>query len=112
MTAFHKSAWVGALLVVVLIAACSRSGREQQEKDMKKTGIDVVKEKHAPELLSLHGVVGVYIGQTGAGDSCIYVMVVRRDTDLVRKIPTALEGYPVLIQETGEIRPMNEKGAG
>ena len=76
---------------------------------MNKRGINVVKEAHEAEFLALRGVVGVYIGQTETGDSCIYVMIAKKDPELERKIPPSLESYPVRVQETGEIRPMPKK---
>jgi hypothetical protein len=56
-------------------------------------------------LMSLPGVVGTAQGLCG-GQSCIKVYVIKRTTELEQKIPHILEGYPVMIEETGEIRPL------
>jgi hypothetical protein len=34
-------------------------------------------------------------------------MVVKETEDLKRRIPNFIEGYPVLIEESGVIRPLN-----
>jgi hypothetical protein len=35
--------------------------------------------------------------------------VIQKTPELEQKIPRTLEGYPVVIEETGEIRPLPEK---
>ena len=78
-----------------------RGGKMTPQRD-----VNLVKEEHAGELMSLPGVVGVYVGALEDGKPCIGVMVVRKTRELEQKIPKMLEGYPVRIDETGEIKPM------
>jgi hypothetical protein len=73
---------------------------------MPSRDINLVKEDHAGELMKLPGVVGVYVGALDDGKACIGVMVVRRTRELTEQIPRTLEGYPVRIEESGEIKPM------
>ena len=68
--------------------------------------INVVKEAHVNELMTVPGVVGVYVGTLDNGTPCIGVMVIRLTAELQQKIPQRLEGYPVNLEETGEIKPM------
>ena len=75
---------------------------------MTVKSIEQVQEAHTPALMSLAGVVGTFIGVTADGRPCIKVMVIRRTRALEAKIPTQLEGYPVEIFESGEIRPLSE----
>ena len=67
-----------------------------------KTIEEVLKE-HTNELMSVSGVVG-----TGQGlcdnKPCIKIFVIRKTEALDQKIPDTLEGYPVMIEETGEIK--------
>ena len=72
-----------------------------------KSDIREVMAVHTPNLMSLTGVVGVYIGETEKHISCIKVMVVELNEDLKKKIPEELDGYPVVIDVTGKIKPMN-----
>jgi len=109
--------WRNVLSVVLcacslIYAGCHQSRRGEESDRMSKRGINVVKEAHEAEFLALRGVVGVYIGQTDTGDSCIYVMIAKKNPDLERRIPASLEGYPVRVQETGEIRPMQQNDSG
>ena len=67
--------------------------------------IEAVLADHTAELLSLPGVVGLYEGARADGAPCIRVMVVARTPELAKRIPRELEGYPVEIEVTGEIRP-------
>ena len=73
---------------------------------MAKPDIHEVKEVHAARLLSVRGVVGVYVGELADKTPCIGVMVVRRTSALEKQIPKFLEGYPVRIEETGQVRPL------
>ena len=68
--------------------------------------INEVMKDHTAELMALPGVVGVYIGAREDSTLCIRVMVVTKTPELKEKIPSALEGHPVEIEETGVIRPM------
>jgi hypothetical protein len=53
--------------------------------------------------MALPGVVGVAIGQCD-GEPCLKVLVAARTADLAGKIPVRFKGYPVAIDETGELR--------
>jgi hypothetical protein len=69
--------------------------------------INKVMESHTEELMSIPGVVGVYIGELTDGRPCIKVMVVKIAPELESKLPSMLEGYPVVIVESGEIHPLS-----
>jgi len=68
--------------------------------------IETVQEAHTPALMAIEGVVGTYVGVTDGGAPCIRVMVVRKTAALAARIPKQLEGYPVELIESGEIRPL------
>ena|SRR5260221_13743980 len=94
--------------VIALNCGCNSTNKEIEgaKPSMPQRDINDVKEAHVKELMSLPGVVGVYIGQLADRTPCIGVMVVKKSADLEKKIPKTLEGYPVKIDETGEIKPM------
>jgi hypothetical protein len=75
---------------------------------MAATTIQEVLKRHTVELMAIPGVVGTAIGECD-GDPCIKVLVVKKTTDIMNKIPSKLEGFPVAVEETGTIRPMEEK---
>ena len=54
-------------------------------------------------LMSIPGVVGVALGRCD-GRPCIKVFVEKKIAEMLREIPSALDGYPVSIEDTGEFR--------
>jgi hypothetical protein len=69
--------------------------------------IDAVLRTHDRELLAIKGVVGVYVGLLDDGKTrCLKVMVIAKTAEIEKAIPKTLEGYPVIIEVTGEIRPL------
>lgn len=84
---------------------------EEREQQMGAAMRDIneVMEAHVANLMALPGVVGVFIGALNNGTPCIKVMMVKASRELEEKIPRNLEGHPVLIVETGEIKPLSGK---
>ena len=80
----------------------SRTGREAHAG---KT-IEAVLKEHTDSLMSLPGVVGTALGEC-SGQPCIKVFVVKKTAELVKQIPSTIEGYEVAVQETGEIRALD-----
>lgn len=69
--------------------------------------INMVLADHDQELLSIPGVVGVYVGLLSDETTlCLKVMLTKKDADLEQRIPKVLEGYSVMTEVTGEIRPL------
>ena len=69
--------------------------------------INAVLADHDAELLSISGVVGVYVGLLKDEKTpCLKVMLAREDSSLKRRIPRSLEGHPVVTEVTGEIHPL------
>ena len=72
-----------------------------------KRDINDVLRAHDKELLAVPGVVGVYVGVLDDGKTpCLKVMLAQRSAETERAIPKTLEGYPVVTEVTGEIRPL------
>ncbi|MGE5431712.1 MAG: hypothetical protein ACM3QX_11595 [Syntrophomonadaceae bacterium] len=78
-------------------------------KMQHKRSIEEVMNAHTDELMAIPDVNGVYIGELEDGQECITVMVTKKTELHKKKIPGKLEGYPVVIEETGEVRPLMEK---
>lgn len=100
------------LTVILLSIACSAAMRSPvnqtgQQESMTRKDINAVLKDHDKELLAISGVVGVYVGLLPDDKTpCLKVMVVKETEDLKRRIPKSIEGYPVLIEESGVIRPL------
>lgn len=70
--------------------------------------IKEVLKKHTKDLMSMPGVVGTGQGLC-EGKPCIKVFVIEKTPDLDQKIPKTLDGYPVVIEETGEFKALPKK---
>lgn len=63
---------------------------------------------HTPELLAIPGVVGTGEGRRD-GRAVFLVLVARDSRELRARLPSEVEGYPVSIQVTGEVRELGGK---
>lgn len=99
---------VGILWLVAVAVACGQQGAKAgpDERPMPEKTIEVVLKEHTDSLMSLPGVVGTALGEC-SGQPCIKVFVVKKTADLLKQIPSAIEGYEVAVQETGEIRALD-----
>jgi hypothetical protein len=67
---------------------------------------DVLK-RHTDSLMAIPGVVGVGQGEQN-GAPTVYVMVTTLTDSLSAALPDSVEGYAVVVKETGEIRAQPE----
>ncbi len=100
-------------LLAVLIATGSGAGcrpatpaRQPAPETTPVRDIAAVIAAHVPGLMQHPGVVGVYEGETRDHRPCIRIMVKRRTPELTAVLPKRLDGYPVEIEETGDIVPL------
>ena len=57
--------------------------------------------------MAIPGVTGIYAGLLPDDKTpCLKVMVVKITEELKKQIPQSLEGYPVVLEESGIIRPL------
>lgn len=99
-------------LMTLFIWQCNSSNKNSSNTTMNKPSLKEVISRHSDEIMSVPGVVGIYEGETKEGKRCIKVMAEDDTTGLSKKIPKSLEGYPVIIEVTGKIKPMNQGGEG
>jgi hypothetical protein len=104
--------WRASLLFLILCwASCRVSSppASTAAANMPKRDINLVLRDHDKELMAIPGVVGVFVGALGDGKTpCLKVMAERKTPELKRKIPKSLEGYAVVLEETGPIRPLGK----
>lgn len=82
----------------------------QKESATPQRDINDVLRAHDKELLAIPGVVGVYVGVLEDGKTpCLKVMLARASAETERALPKTLEGYPVVVEVTGEIRPLGNR---
>ena len=92
------------------IIALTGSNFEIMAQDKSATprrDINDVLRAHDKELLAISGVVGIYVAVLEDGKTpCLKVMLAQKSAETERAIPKTLEGYPVVVEVTGEIRPL------
>lgn len=97
---------IGFVWLLAGPVACGGNGDavEREQVGMQQKTIEAVLQEHTDALMSLPGVVGTAQGEC-VGEPCIKVYVVRQTPQLLEQIPAAIDGYPVVVEESGEIRP-------
>src|SRR5574341_1271992 len=102
---------MGRLIAPVLLAGalvtCSGAHRGGS---VATRSIEDVLAAHTDSLMALPGVVGTAIGLCD-GERCIKVLVADSSSDTKSRIPARLEGYRVVVEVTGTIRPRWRPGA-
>lgn len=78
----------------------------ESETVVSERDISLVMNDHVARLMGLEGVTGVGLGQTEEKTPCILILVIEESDEIKSKIPTTLEGHPVRLLESGEIKPM------
>ncbi len=97
---------INLMVTATFVITCAAGVADHQgENTMVKRGIEKVLKEHTTELMSIPGVVGTAQGLCD-GKPCIKVYVVKKTPELDKKIPKNIGGFPVSIEETGEIRPL------
>jgi len=101
--------YLAVALVIGATVAPGCAKRSAPEKSSEVTSvptrpIDDVLRDHAPQLMQLPGVAGVYQGERPDGSPRIVVLLA--DSTRAATIPHSLEGYPVETEFSGPIRPL------
>jgi hypothetical protein len=99
---------IAAVIIIIMISfmACLENtvNSRRDSKMPKKTLEEVLKESNN-KLLSIPGVVGTAQGLCDR-KTCIKVYVIKKSPELARQIPVSIDGYTVVIEETGEIHTL------
>jgi hypothetical protein len=77
-------------------------GGSRAEKTIQQVLAD-----HTDSLMAVPGIVGVAHGEC-SGQPCIRVFVVNKTEELLKLVPPVIEGYQVAVDETGEIKALEE----
>jgi hypothetical protein len=95
-------------LVTLALAAGCQKNMAHDNSPSPKRDINAVLRDHDQELLAIPGVVGVYVAVLEDGKTpCLKVMLARKSAETERALPKTLEGHPVVLEVTGEIRPLD-----
>jgi hypothetical protein len=101
-----------AAALAILGTGCRKSSKDEGSVPVMSTA-DIIRamDAHVNELMAIPGVVGVAVGALDDGKLCIKVLVAKKTPEHRERIPKEIEGYPVVIEESGEIRAMPEDTA-
>ena len=96
-----------AAAIAIQAAGCNRGFEDERGAPVMSTD-DVIRamDAHVNELMAIPGVVGVAVGALDSGKLCIKVLVVKKTAEHRKLIPKEIEGYTIVIEESGEIRAM------
>jgi hypothetical protein len=98
----HAFAFVSLLLCMFVLHTAMAQNNPFPRRD-----INAVLAAHDRELLALPDVVGVGVSVLPDHITpCLRVMLARNNFKTKRAIPRFIEGYPVMIEVTGEIRAL------
>ena len=96
------TAWLPVLIVLTSIVVYPQN---MENSPQPKRDINDILAAHDKELLAIPDVVGVYVGTTEDGRTpCLKVILARKNPESERRIPRAIEGYPVVTEITGRVR--------
>jgi len=101
---------IGAIIAAASFSGCSQNNASDLEKGgrMPAKTIEQVLNERTNEWMAIPGVVGVAIGEF-KGKPCIRIFSSTKPQQLHAKIPSTVEGYPVIIEETGPFRALEQK---
>ena len=99
------------LSIVLMMALSSCTGNGTRTEGVASEGsversIEEVQEAFTPEWMELPGVVGTGIGLC-EGQPCIKVFVAGPTRQLEERIPSEVEGYQVVLEQTGEFQALD-----
>jgi hypothetical protein len=99
------SLFLAAFIALTAAGGCRHEMSETSSSSPRRD-INAVLADNDKRLLAIPGVVGVYVGLLEDGRTqCLRVMLSRKTREGESTIPRTLEGYPVVTEVTGEIRP-------
>ena len=73
-----------------------------------RRSIEQVQEDYTEKWMNISGVEATAIGQY-KGKPCIMVFISINTSELRVKIPSTIEGYPVIIKDTGKFNALNNQ---
>lgn len=96
-----------AVFIAGIFGCAERSNVDsEQAVDMSRKTIEQVQKEHTEEWMAIDGVEGIAIGLY-KNKPCIKIFSSKKADNLRGKIPSTVEGYPVIIEETGTFRALD-----
>jgi hypothetical protein len=101
---------IGVITIAAGLSGCLLSNASDHQKVGRMSGktIEQVLNEKADEWMAVPGVAGVAIGQF-KGKPCIRIFTSAKPQQLRAKLPSTVEGYPVIVEQTGPIRALGHE---
>ncbi|MHC4519281.1 MAG: hypothetical protein ACYTAS_11880 [Planctomycetota bacterium] len=105
--------WVRVGCLSVALAAIAGGCRDGQSRPFRQGSatvprtIEQVQDAHTEAWMAIPGVVGTAIG-LHEDKPCIMVLTAANPEQIGKQIPSTVEGYPVIMQHTGEFRALDQ----
>ena len=97
------------IALMLLVWGCAEAPEGQNEEEMPTQDVKTVMESNVDELMAIDGVTGVAIGETDTGVPCILILILTESDEIKSRLPKSIEGHPVRLMVSGEIKPMTDK---
>lgn len=91
-------------LLALVVAGCANPSASPPSA-VPAQSIEDVLAAHTDSLMAVEGVTGVGQGLCEER-ACIRVYVLARTPEVEQRLPAEIDGYPVELVETGQIRPL------
>ena len=96
----------GALFAAAIALGCAQGAVQQVgDREVPHRPIEEVAGDYTAAWMALPQVVGVMVGESADGAPCIKVLVVEKTDQLARQIPQQVDGYRVVLEVSGPLRP-------
>jgi hypothetical protein len=82
--------------------------QQERHEKMHNKSIEKVLEHYTDSWMAIHGVEGTAIGLF-ENKPCIKIFSSKKAEDLRVMIPSTVEGYPVIIEETGTFHALDQQ---
>ena len=106
LSTFKSTSLIIVIAISFIACAENRDDGRRVNRMPQKTIEEVLKESNS-KLLSVPGVVGTAQSLCDS-KPCIRVYVIQISAELTRQIPDMIDGYPIVIEEVGEIHTLPE----
>jgi hypothetical protein len=94
---------------VILVVSICQQTMAQNSSPAPRRDINAVLVAHDKQLLAIPGVVGIYVATLDDGRTpCLKIILAEDKLELRGVFPTMIEGYPVVLEVTGEIRALDK----
>ena len=95
-----------SVVTIGLAPGCIKKKDARVVREMRSRSIEQVFDAQRETLLSIPGVVGAGIAKLDQ-KPCIMVLVRAKTDSLLAQIPKELDGYKVIVEQTGDIKALD-----